>query len=57
VVDKLTVTDPRDVAKAAVIIRPTTDAGEAGVTVKSLKAMLPEGTPEVMDLRTQQGSQ
>ena len=54
VVDKLTVSDPRDGAmKAAVLIRANSGAGVKGVKVDvdSLKAKLPEGVPKVLDLR------
>ncbi|MHC4718111.1 MAG: right-handed parallel beta-helix repeat-containing protein [Planctomycetota bacterium] len=51
VIEGLTVTDPRPGTRAAVRILPDVDKGDAGVTVKGLKARLGDEAVEVLDER------
>ena len=50
-IDKLTVTDPRPGAKAAVKILSSVEPGETGVTITGLKTKLPADVPDVIDQR------
>ncbi len=52
-IDKLTVTDPRPAAKAAVLIMKSVDPGPDGVTITGLKAKLGPNGRDVIDERSQ----